>query len=431
MSNKPCRKSLAVFGNRNYRLLMLANAVNRFGDSVDAIVFTWLTYTLTRQAAFSALVFAANRLPSVVLQPLAGVWMERRPKRRAMVVTDILRGLLVGYILLRLLTGLPTPAELLIFTLLISTVEAFRQPAGSAILPQIVPPEQYTDAVSYLSGVGSASELVGTGLGAVLIGVLGNAGAMAVDVATFFLSALLLSAMALQETLPDRVERFSPGKMVRELGGGISLVKKSRALSYLMLLAVALNALLTPFNSLQAAMTGEILHGDAGVLSVVGVGLSLGMIAGAALYPALSKRIPVDKLLLMASISLSGMYLGTVAVGHWAAAPAALYGSLGILMLLVGFGVAILNNFSSVLILQKCDRAYLSRISGLMGSLGSAATPATSLVVAFFANFVSTKALFVGSGLLVLVICGLMFQPRMVPAEFYKNQEIQSGGMQQ
>lgn len=419
MSIKDSQKRKVIFRNRNYRLLMLANAVNRFGDSVDAIVFTWLTYTLTRQAAFSALVFAANRLPSVVLQPLAGVWMERRPKRRAMVVTDILRGLLVGYILLRLLTGLPTPAELLIFTLLISTVEAFRQPAGSAILPQIVPPEQYTDAVSYLSGVGSASELVGTGLGAVLIGVLGNAGAMAVDVATFFLSALLLSAMALQETLPDRVERFSPGKMVRELGGGISLVKKSRALSYLMLLAVALNALLTPFNSLQAAMTGEILHGDAGVLSVVGVGLSLGMIAGAALYPILVKRISAGTLLLMSSVSLSGMYLGTVAVGRLATVAEVLYVSMGILMLLVGFGVAILNNFSSVLILQTCDGAYLSRISGLMGSLGSAATPIMSLLVAFLANFVSTKVVFVGCGLFVLIACGLLFNRKTVPEEFY------------
>ncbi len=430
MSNKERKKSRAVFRNRNYRLLVLANAVNRFGDSVDAIVFTWLTYTLTQQAAFSALVFAANRLPSVLLQPLAGVWMERRPKRRAMVVTDILRGLLVGYILLRLLTGLPTPAELLMFTLLISTVEAFRQPAGSAILPQIVPPEQYTDAVSYLSGVGSASELVGTGLGAVLIGVLGNAGAMAVDVATFFLSALLLSAMTIQETQADRTERFSPGKILRDLGSGISVVKQSRALSYLMLLAVALNALLTPFNSLQAAMTGEILHGDAGVLSVVGVGLSLGMIAGAALYPILAKRISVGRLLMMASISLSGMYLGTVAVGHWAAAPAALYGAMGILMLVVGFGVAILNNFSAVLILQKCDRAYLSRISGLMGSLGSAATPIMALVVACLAKFVSAKVIFVGCGLFVLISCGLLFHRKTVPEEFYKNQEIQSGGMQ-
>lgn len=216
MSNKSYPKSRMVFHNRNYRLLLLANSINRFGDSVDAIVFTWLTYTLTKSAAFSALIFAANRLPTVLFQPLAGVWMERRPKRQVMVVTDLFRGLLVGYILLRLLTGLPTAAELLIFTLLISIVEAFRQPAGSAILPQIVPPEQYTEAVSYQSGVSSASELVGTGLSAVLIGLIGNTGAMAVDMATFLLSALLLSAMALTETQFAESQRFSTRKMIQD-----------------------------------------------------------------------------------------------------------------------------------------------------------------------------------------------------------------------
>lgn len=39
MSNKSQKKSRAVFRNRNYRLLVLANIINRFGDSVDAIVF--------------------------------------------------------------------------------------------------------------------------------------------------------------------------------------------------------------------------------------------------------------------------------------------------------------------------------------------------------------------------------------------------------
>ena len=136
-------KKRKVFQNRNYILLVLANIVNRFGDSVDSIVFTWLTYSLTGSAAFSALVYAANKLPTVFLQPVAGALLERRKKKNVMVVTDLLRALLVGYILLRLFTGLPTPVEMLIFTFLISTVEAFRQPAGSSILPMIVEKEQY------------------------------------------------------------------------------------------------------------------------------------------------------------------------------------------------------------------------------------------------------------------------------------------------
>lgn len=429
MSNKSQPKSKAVFRNRNYRLLVLANIINRFGDSVDAIVFTWLTYTLTESAAFSALVFAANRLPTVLLQPLTGVWMERRPKRRAMVVTDLLRGLLVGYILLRVLTGLPTAAELLIFTTLISTVEAFRQPAGGAILPQIVPPEQYTEAISYQSGLSSAAELVGTGLGAVLISLIGNAGAMAVDVVTFLLSALLLSAMVLKETLPAEPEQFSSRKLFRELSDGLTMVKANRAILYLLLLAVVLNGLLTPYNSLEAAMTREILHSDAGILSVVGVALSLGMIAGASLFPTLSRRVPMRVLLLTGSVLLGAVYLGTVAVGRWAATPLAIYLSISVLMLLVGFGVALLNNFSSVLVLQKCDKAYLSRLSGLMGSLCGAAMPAVSLLVSVLTGFISTELFFIGSGVFVLLACGVLFSRRVMPAEFQEDPKSKEGGV--
>ena len=429
MSNKSQPKSKAVFRNRNYRLLVLANIINRFGDSVDAIVFTWLTYTLTESAAFSALVFAANRLPTVLLQPLTGVWMERRPKRRAMVVTDLLRGLLVGYILLRVLTGLPTAAELLIFTTLISTVEAFRQPAGGAILPQIVPPEQYTEAISYQSGLSSAAELVGTGLGAVLISLIGNAGAMAVDVVTFLLSALLLSAMVLKETLPAEPEQFSSRKLFRELSDGLTMVKANRAILYLLLLAVVLNGLLTPYNSLEAAMTREILHSDAGILSVVGVALSLGMIAGASLFPTLSRRVPMRVLLLTGSVLLGAMYLGTVAVGRWAATPLAIYLSISVLMLLVGFGVALLNNFSSVLILQKCDRSYLARLSGLMGSLCGAAMPAVSLLVSILTGFISTELFFIGSGVFVLLACGVLFSRQVMPTEFQEDPKSKEGGV--
>src|SRR5699024_4807044 len=188
-----------IFQNKNYVLLVLANTVNRFGDSVDSIVFTWLTYSLTGSAAFSALVFAANRLPTVFLQPVAGALLERRKKKNVMVVSDLLRALLVGYLLFRLLTGLPAPVEMVIFTLLISTVEAFRQPAGGSILPMIVDKEQYNEAVSYQSGCSSAAELVGLGAGALIIGTLGNAGAVLVDVLTFVISAALLSCMKTRE----------------------------------------------------------------------------------------------------------------------------------------------------------------------------------------------------------------------------------------
>ena len=123
------------------------------------------------------------------------------------------------------------------------------------------------------------------------------------------------------------------------------------------------------------------------------------------------------------------MYLGTVAVGRWAATTLAVYLSIGALMLLVGFGVALLNNFASVLILQKCDRTYLSRLSGLMGSLSGASTPAVSLLVSILTGFISTELFFIGSGVFVLLSCGVLFSRRVMPAEFRENPEAKEGGV--
>lgn len=407
-----------VFHNRNYVLLVLANIVNRFGDSVDSIVFTWLTYSLTGSAAFSALIYAANRLPTVLLQPITGVLMERRKKKNVMVVTDLLRAALVGYVLLRLFFGTLAPIELLIFTLLISTVEAFRQPVGSSILPQVVAPEDYTQAVSYQSGCSSAAELVGLGAGAVLIGLIGNTGAMLMDVITFLLSAVFLGAMRLKETAQANGASFSLANTIRELSDGVNVIRESRAMRYLMTLALLLNALLVPFNSLQAAMTREILHSGEEILSLVGVTMSLGMIIGSMLYPVIESRISKRLLLSGCSLVLGGMYLGTVAIGAWISSPAGVLLAEGTLMFLVGIGVALLNTFASVSIIQKCDRGYLSRLSGLLGSASGAAVPIVSALVSLLTGFVPIGMFFIISGILVVLLCGILFREKSMPSEF-------------
>ena len=73
--------------------LCLANMINRLGDGIDSIAFTWLTYALTKNASLSAIVFAANVLPTVLFQPLAAPFVDRMQKQKVMVWSDLLRGL--------------------------------------------------------------------------------------------------------------------------------------------------------------------------------------------------------------------------------------------------------------------------------------------------------------------------------------------------
>ena len=80
-----------IIKEREYRKLIFATVINRFGDSVDAIAFAWLVYQITHSAAWSAIVFALNTLPNVVVQPFAGAIVEKMNKKHVIVATHLLR----------------------------------------------------------------------------------------------------------------------------------------------------------------------------------------------------------------------------------------------------------------------------------------------------------------------------------------------------
>lgn len=77
--------------NPQFSKLLIANAVSRFGDSIDMIAFAWLIYTITNSASGSAVIVGVNQFVSVMFQPFVGSIVESRNKKRVMVYADIMR----------------------------------------------------------------------------------------------------------------------------------------------------------------------------------------------------------------------------------------------------------------------------------------------------------------------------------------------------
>ena len=132
-----------IFRQVEYMKMMVAALINRFGDSIDAIASVWIVYEITGNAAWSAIMFGVNRIPSIVVTPLAGAWVEGRKKKTIMVVTDLIRAVCVAFVATGYLLGFLQAWMLLITTLIISTVEAFRGPANSALLPKVLEKKYY------------------------------------------------------------------------------------------------------------------------------------------------------------------------------------------------------------------------------------------------------------------------------------------------
>ena len=79
--------------NTSFGKFLYSFLLNRLGDSVDVLTMSWLIYLLSGSAAVSALAMGINYIPSIVIQPLAGAWVERMHKKKVqMCIRDSTNG---------------------------------------------------------------------------------------------------------------------------------------------------------------------------------------------------------------------------------------------------------------------------------------------------------------------------------------------------
>ena len=190
-----------ILSQHQYMKVIFANVISRFGDSIDAIAFTWLVYAVTKSAAWTAVIFAMNQLPSVILQPFTGALVERMNKKRIMVLTDIVRGIIVAGMAGLYVAGMITPFILIIFTLIISSVEAFCLPASISLIPKIIEKKYYGFGTSLNSSISNIMQLIGMGMAGIIIGCWGIETAILIDGTTFLLSALITSTVKVKENI--------------------------------------------------------------------------------------------------------------------------------------------------------------------------------------------------------------------------------------
>ena len=389
--------------NTSFGKFLYSFLLNRLGDSVDVLTMSWLIYLLSGSAAVSALAMGINYIPSIVIQPLAGAWVERMHKKKVLILMDLGRFLLVMLILALYLGKVLAPYMLLCITFAVSTLEAFRSPATNGVLPRLLKEEEYEYGTSMLQGGGRIMELAGTGLAGVLIAWLGIYGALLVDASCFLIAALLILPLGLQEELQSQ-QAESYGKTLKE---GISFLRDSRRLLLLVLLCGLLNAMLTPMQALQSALVKDIYQKGGETLSFMGATLSGGMLLGAFLYPFLAKRVAIDKALLLCGILNGGFYL-VLAGCALISQNIFFYPVLGFSSLVFGVSIGFLNTALAVMIMKAIPIHYMSRETGLANALCLAAVPATSFLVSAAARLVKVPALLTASGILFLLIMAVL-----------------------
>ncbi len=177
---------------RDFRLLFVGQTLSIFGDTCMLLVLAMWAKTLTQSNGIAGSVLFAVALPGL-LAPLAGVVVDRLPRRKVMIATDLVTAVVV----LSLLTvhGRGDLWQIYLVAFLYGASLLLFQSARSAFVQGMLPDELLGQANGVLTTIREAMRLVGPLTGAALFALLGGGAVAVVDAVTFVISATALLAM--------------------------------------------------------------------------------------------------------------------------------------------------------------------------------------------------------------------------------------------
>ena len=292
---------------RDYRLLFTGQAISQLGDWMNRVALLVLAYQITGQTIAGALLLLAQLLPRVIITPFGGVLADRYPKRRLMLLTDLLRAVLAASLMF--VNSAATLWWAGLAVVLMHSLASVFNPARGAVLPGLVPEEKLSFANALNDMSGQTAFFIGPAIGGLIIAAWSVQFAFFLNAATFLVSALFIWLMHFQEPSSRGVRHAS---LLADLHEGWSAVVQAPLLRFLCgalfleaAVAIALTVVLLPL--LQNKLNGsEALLGP--LMTCVGLGTLIGTLPSLWLI----NRFP---LLALATLATAGLLMTMLVIG--------------------------------------------------------------------------------------------------------------------
>lgn len=392
-----------LFLCKNYTVLLIANFISRFGDSVDSIAYGWMVYMLTGSKILLGSIFAVNAIPNIVFGPFAGVLADRLDKRKLVIMSYIGRGLIVSVTALLFLMGQLHVWHLFLFTTLNSTLETLMSPAVMSIMPLILQKDQFLSANSFATSAYKFAELIGTALAGAIIALLGISGAIFIDAGTFFFAGFLMIFMNLPKD-EVKAEKMNIKNYVEDLKVGFIYVKENKLIRNVLILFAIINFGLSPISVLLPVFTKDILKGGAETLSYIGVAISLGTILGGLIIGKFGSKVKMTLLIIIGffvmGITYALMYLPGNIVGIGQSATILTISCFFVF----GFVMPVVSAPIQSYFMMNTEKQIIGRVSSFMVMITYATIPLGNALTGVVTEYVSMSLLFLIMGIFICLV---------------------------
>jgi MFS transporter len=415
-----------IWAQRGFRYFSVAMFVSLFGSGLNFTAVSWYILSATHATIAVSMQVIVVTLPGLFVPFLGGVLIDRYDRRYLGIMLDIARGLAVLTIAYLAWQGHLDIWHLYVMTLITGTGSAMYWACVNALVQEVMPPNQFTGAnAAVLIGVQSGMLMAGAFVGFIYDSI-GIAGILAIDGATYVVSAFCLYQMRRGYVSPrpryakmpaarsrEYSEATGATALALESGGnpevseaglslsvyadlkeGFAYLKKQPQVLALGITHATMMAGVVSANVILVALANDVLHAGARGLGYLEGGWAVGAITGGLLASQLNDKLRMS------------FYVGCIAVlcaGHIVVPFVAFVVGAVTIQAIFGFCRAVSGVVAQSTLMMIVPRHFMGRTQSSIAIV----TTVLQILMSFALGWVAQRiSLFAGFSLLGLMYAG-------------------------
>jgi predicted MFS family arabinose efflux permease len=384
-----------AFQYRDFRIMWFGACTSSIGSWMQIVAQAWLVYTLSNDPFYLGVDAFLGQAPIILFSLVGGVIADRRDRRKMLLASQYIQ--MSSAFVLTLLFHFHAVHvwHILCLSFVTGIGQSFGGPAYSALLPTLVGPEDYPNAIAWNSIQFNLARVIGPTLAGLALAKLNAAWCFGLNGISFI--AVIVSLYVIRVGFVPSKTRES---ILESMKQGMRFIRTKAGLDSLIVLAFCMAIFGFQLLTFLPVFAKEIFHGDAKTYTQLLVCSGSGSVCGALIVAALGKTKKQGRTALLGLIMLGGLVLG------FSLSKTLLLSSI---LIFLG-GAALITVFAMIqsLVQSITADAMMGRVMSVYNVAFRAGMPVGSLIIGKLIPLFTVSLTMAASGS-VLAMLGLYF----------------------
>lgn len=390
-----------AFGHRNFRLFWSGQLISLIGTWMQNTALSWLVYDITNNRFYVGLMNAVQFTPVLLFTLLAGVAVEKYPKRKLIILTQSLQAVGAFALFLLMYTHSIKFGYILIIMLFIGIAQSLDNPARQSFIVEMVEGREHLmNAIALNSAVFNGARLIGPAIAGIVLAELGATWCFFLNAVSFVAVIIGLFLMSMDDT-PVRSGVKNPGKDILE---GFRYIAKTPKLLYTFIATAIIPTFCMNFNTLIPIYTKDVLGLAAKEYGILLSALGFGALVSAISVAARNQREGAFRKQIIGSLGLSSALILVGIIPN--------YYMIILIFAICGFFMITFNTTCNSVLQFNAPDKMRGRIMSVYSFVFGGLSPVGSLYAGIAAKYLGSQYTFIISGIIGLMAFLLLLKKR-------------------